>query len=150
MDLRTFSFIDLTHYIGRALLIARGIRSGNWSEPSYSSRLIRAARRNPATSPMYPGPRCQHQDQVADQVAAFVGFAVNHCYCPPNTVIGELDQASKDLFTGLYAAMRAPVLRADVRNAVNSVENSWHAPRIEVAHGIRNVCKFSIPTLTRS
>jgi GDP-mannose 6-dehydrogenase len=71
------------------------------------------------------------------------GSAVRDFHCPPKTVIGELDQASGDLLTRLYAAIPGPLLRTDLRTAemVKYVDNSWHALKIGFANEIGNACK---------
>ena len=71
------------------------------------------------------------------------GSAVKDFRCPPKTVIGELDKASGDLLTELYAGINAPLIRTDLQTAemVKYVDNCWHALKIGFANEIGNVCK---------
>jgi GDP-mannose 6-dehydrogenase len=75
------------------------------------------------------------------------GSAVMDFALPPKTVIGELDAASGDGLVGLYAKLKAPLIRTDIETAemVKYVDNSWHALKIGFANEIGNLCKsFSI------
>jgi GDP-mannose 6-dehydrogenase len=75
------------------------------------------------------------------------GSAVMDFALPPKTVIGELDTASGDALVGLYAKLKAPLIRTDIETAemVKYVDNSWHALTIGFANEICNLCKsFSI------
>jgi len=75
------------------------------------------------------------------------GSAVMDFTLPPKTVIGELDAASGDALVGLYAKLKAPLIRTDIETAemVKYVDNSWHALKIGFANEIGNLCKsFSI------
>jgi GDP-mannose 6-dehydrogenase len=75
------------------------------------------------------------------------GSAVKDFNAPPKTVIGEVDGASGDLLSSLYAKLSAPLIRTDIETAemVKYVDNSWHALKIGFANEIGNLCKsFSI------
>lgn len=71
------------------------------------------------------------------------GSAVKDFYGPPKTVIGELDSASGDLLSTIYAKLSAPLIRTSLENAemVKYVDNSWHALKIGFANEIGNLCK---------
>ncbi len=71
------------------------------------------------------------------------GSAVKDFYCPPKTVIGELDAGSGDLLAQLYAGIPAPLVRTDLKTAemVKYVDNSWHALKIGFANEIGNLSK---------
>lgn len=71
------------------------------------------------------------------------GTAVKDFRCPPKTVIGELDQTSGDILSGLYTKVNAPLIRTDIETAemVKYVDNSWHALKIGFANEIGNLCK---------
>jgi GDP-mannose 6-dehydrogenase len=75
------------------------------------------------------------------------GSAAKDFNNPPQTVIGELDQASGDTLAALYQKLEAPLIRTSLENAemVKYVNNSWHALKIGFANEIGNLCKaFSI------
>ena len=75
------------------------------------------------------------------------GSAVRDFHAPPKTVIGELDKASGDQLSALYAKLDAPLIRTSLETAemVKYVDNSWHALKIGFANEIGNLCKaFSI------
>jgi GDP-mannose 6-dehydrogenase len=71
------------------------------------------------------------------------GSSVRDFYCPPKTVIGEMDASSADLLAGLYAKLPGPLIRTDLRTSemVKYVDNSWHALKICFANEIGNVSK---------
>ena len=71
------------------------------------------------------------------------GSSVRDFYCPPKTVIGELDSASADILASLYAKLPAPLIRTDLKTSemVKYVDNSWHALKIGFANEIGNLCK---------
>jgi GDP-mannose 6-dehydrogenase len=71
------------------------------------------------------------------------GSAVKDFRCPPKTVIGELDKATGDLLSELYAGIDAPLIRTDLQTAemIKYVDNCWHALKIGFANEIGNVCK---------
>jgi GDP-mannose 6-dehydrogenase len=71
------------------------------------------------------------------------GSAVKDFFCPPKTVIGELDESSGDLLAQLYAGIPGPVIRTDLKTAemVKYGDNSWHALKIGFANEIGNLCK---------
>lgn len=71
------------------------------------------------------------------------GSAVKDFYCPPKTVIGEVDSASGDMLATLYSTLKAPLIRTDLETAemVKYVDNSWHALKIGFANEIGNLCK---------
>lgn len=71
------------------------------------------------------------------------GSAVKDFNTPPKTVIGELDRESGDILTKLYADLKAPLIRTDIKTAemVKYVDNCWHALKIGFANEIGNLCK---------
>lgn len=75
------------------------------------------------------------------------GSAVKDFNNPPQTVIGQLDDASGDTLAALYQKLDAPLVRTCLETAemVKYVNNSWHALKIGFANEIGNLCKaFSI------
>src|SRR5262249_31071664 len=75
------------------------------------------------------------------------GYAVQDFALPSKTVIGEVDSASGEVVTALYAKLNAPLIRTDVETAemVKYIDNSWHALKIGFANEIGNLCKsFSL------
>jgi GDP-mannose 6-dehydrogenase len=71
------------------------------------------------------------------------GSAVKDFYCPPKTVIGEVDSESGDMLATLYSTLKAPLIRTDLETAemVKYVDNSWHALKIGFANEIGTLCK---------
>ncbi len=71
------------------------------------------------------------------------GTAVHDYANPPKTVIGELNRASGDLLTTLYARITAPLVRTDIETAemVKYADNAWHALKVGFANEIGNLCK---------
>ncbi|MGH8707239.1 MAG: nucleotide sugar dehydrogenase [Burkholderiales bacterium] len=71
------------------------------------------------------------------------GSAVHDYFHPPRTVIGELNRASGDLLAGLYAEIKAPLVRTDIETAemVKYADNAWHALKVGFANEIGNLCK---------
>jgi GDP-mannose 6-dehydrogenase len=71
------------------------------------------------------------------------GTAVMDFNYPPKIVIGELDSASGDILTTLYADIDAPLIRTDLRTSemVKYIDNCWHALKIGFANEIGNLCK---------
>jgi len=71
------------------------------------------------------------------------GSAVKDFNFPPQTVVGEFDNASGDALAELYQGIDAPLVRTSLETAemVKYVNNSWHALKIGFANEIGNVCK---------
>src|SRR6266581_723854 len=71
------------------------------------------------------------------------GTAVHDFFNPPKTIIGELNRASGDPLTNLYARIEAPLVRTDIETAemVKYADNAWHALKVGFANEIGNVCK---------
>ncbi|HZN86004.1 MAG TPA: UDP-glucose/GDP-mannose dehydrogenase family protein [Burkholderiales bacterium] len=71
------------------------------------------------------------------------GSAVHDYFHPPKTVIGEVNRASGDLLAGLYAGIKAPLIRTDLETAemVKYADNAWHALKVGYANEIGNLCK---------
>src|SRR5712691_7055559 len=71
------------------------------------------------------------------------GTAVHDFFNPPKTVIGELNRASGDPLTNLYARIEAPLVRTDIETAemVKYADNAWHALKVGFANEIGNLCK---------
>jgi GDP-mannose 6-dehydrogenase len=71
------------------------------------------------------------------------GSSVEDFDHPPLTLIGALDERSGDAAAALYAGLKAPLIRTDLRTAemAKYVSNSWHALKIAFANEIGNFCK---------
>ena len=71
------------------------------------------------------------------------GSSIRDYYCPPFTIIGELDPASGDVVEDLYSNLPAPVLRTGLATAemVKYVCNAFHALKITFANEVGNLCK---------
>jgi len=71
------------------------------------------------------------------------GSSIRDYYCPPFTIIGELDSRSGDVIEELYARISAPVIRTKlpVAEMVKYAGNAFHALKIAFANEIGNVCK---------
>jgi GDP-mannose 6-dehydrogenase len=71
------------------------------------------------------------------------GSAVADFKFPAKTIIGEIDAASGDTASALYADLDAPLIRTDLETAemVKYIDNSWHALKIAYANEIGNLCK---------
>jgi GDP-mannose 6-dehydrogenase len=71
------------------------------------------------------------------------GTAVHDYYHPPKTVIGEMNRASGDLLSTVYAKFPGPLIRTDIQTAemVKYADNSWHALKVAYANEIGNLCK---------
>ena len=71
------------------------------------------------------------------------GSAVHDFFHPPKIVIGELNRASGDLLSSLYAGQSAPLVRTDIATAemVKYADNAWHALKVGFANEIGNLCK---------
>src|SRR4029078_11996395 len=71
------------------------------------------------------------------------GSSIRDYYCPPFTVIGELDQRSGDAVDELYSGLPGPKIRTKLSNAemVKYVGNAFHALKITFANEIGNLCK---------
>ena len=70
------------------------------------------------------------------------GTAVRDFYDPPQTIVGELNQASGDVLAKLYGGLPGPFVRTDLETAemVKYVCNSWHALKIGFANEIGRLC----------
>lgn len=71
------------------------------------------------------------------------GSSVKDFYCPPKTVIGQLDTASADMLATVYSKLPGPLIRTDLKTSemVKYVDNSWHALKIGFANEIGNLSK---------
>lgn len=71
------------------------------------------------------------------------GTAVFDYDNPPKIVIGELGASSGELLAGLYATMRAPLIRTDIETAemIKYTDNAWHALKVGFANEIGNLSK---------
>ena len=71
------------------------------------------------------------------------GSAIHDYLHPPKTVIGEVNRASGDLLAGLYAGLKAPLIRTDLETAemVKYADNAWHALKVGFANEVGNLCK---------
>ena len=75
------------------------------------------------------------------------GSAVKDFRFPCKTVVGELDRASGDALSGLYANLHTSMVRTDLETAemIKYIDNSWHALKIGFANEIGTLCKsFSV------
>jgi len=70
------------------------------------------------------------------------GSALKDSMEPSRVVIGELDRRSGDLLTRLYAPIKAPKVRTDIRTAemVKYASNAFLATKITYANEIANIC----------
>ena len=64
-------------------------------------------------------------------------------YGPPFTLIGTDDEQTKDIVSGLYADIDAPVFTTSIKTAemVKYVCNCFHALKVSFANEIGNICK---------
>jgi GDP-mannose 6-dehydrogenase len=71
------------------------------------------------------------------------GSSIQDYYCPPFTIIGELDSQSGDVIEELFASLPAPRIRTRIAVAemVKYVGNAFHALKIAFANEIGNLCK---------
>jgi GDP-mannose 6-dehydrogenase len=71
------------------------------------------------------------------------GTAVKDFHNPPKTVVGELDPASGEKVSSLYARLDAPLIRTDLETGemVKYIDNCWHALKIGFANEIGNLCE---------
>src|SRR5205823_443300 len=71
------------------------------------------------------------------------GSSIRDYYCPPFTVIGQLDARSGDVVEQLYSALPGPKIRTElaVAEMVKYVGNAFHALKITFANEIGNLCK---------
>jgi GDP-mannose 6-dehydrogenase len=71
------------------------------------------------------------------------GSSLQDYYCPPFTIIGELDSQSGDIIEGLFSSLPAPVIRTKlaVAEMVKYAGNAFHALKITFANEIGNLCK---------
>ena len=71
------------------------------------------------------------------------GVAVNDFFHPPKTVVGGIDQATRDRIAGLYEGIDAPLLQTtiEVGEMVKYADNVWHALKISFANEIGSLCK---------
>jgi len=71
------------------------------------------------------------------------GSSIRDFYCPPFTIIGELDARSGDAVEGMYSGVPGPVIRTKlaVAEMVKYAGNTYHALKITFANEIGNLCK---------
>lgn len=71
------------------------------------------------------------------------GSAVMDFKFPAKTIIGEVDQASGDMVSALYAKLAAPLIRVNLETAemVKYIDNAFHALKIGFANEIGALCK---------
>jgi GDP-mannose 6-dehydrogenase len=71
------------------------------------------------------------------------GSSIRDYYCPPFTVIGELDERSGDVVAELYSRLPGPVIRTKlgVAELVKYAGNAFHALKITFANEIGNIAK---------
>ncbi len=71
------------------------------------------------------------------------GSSVNDFFQPSRTVIGEIDEQSGDVVSGLFEHIRAPLVRTDIRVAesLKYADNAFHALKVTFANEIGNICK---------
>lgn len=71
------------------------------------------------------------------------GSSIRDYYCPPFTVIGELNDRSGDVVAELYSRLPAPLIRTNlgVAEMVKYAGNAFHALKITFANEIGNIAK---------
>jgi GDP-mannose 6-dehydrogenase len=71
------------------------------------------------------------------------GSSLQDYYCPPFTIIGELDSQSGDVIEELFASLPAPTIRTKlaVAEMVKYAGNAFHALKITFANEIGNLSK---------
>src|SRR4029450_6425220 len=71
------------------------------------------------------------------------GSSIRDYYCPPFTIIGELDTRSGDVMQRLYEDVPGARIRTKLSNAemVKYVGNAFHALKITFANEVGNLCK---------
>jgi GDP-mannose 6-dehydrogenase len=71
------------------------------------------------------------------------GSSLQDYYCPPFTIIGELDARSGDVIEGLFSGLPAPTIRTKlaVAEMVKYAGNAFHALKITFANEIGNLSK---------
>lgn len=71
------------------------------------------------------------------------GTAVKDFYAPPFTLIGSDSESAKQLFSGLYATIDAPLYFTSVKAAemVKYTCNCFHGLKVAFANEIGNICK---------
>lgn len=71
------------------------------------------------------------------------GQAIYDFFNPERIVIGEMEKRSGDLLVQLYDALKAPIVRMDLKTSemIKYVDNTFHALKITFANEIGSVCK---------
>jgi GDP-mannose 6-dehydrogenase len=71
------------------------------------------------------------------------GTAVEDFENPPKTVVGAMEDRSRDIVAGLYAGIDAPMMRTSVEVAemVKYTDNAWHALKVAFGNEFGNICK---------
>ncbi len=71
------------------------------------------------------------------------GTALKDFYDPPYTIIGELDHKSGALVEQMYAFLKAPLIRTEVKVAelVKYANNVFHALKVAFANEMGTICK---------
>jgi GDP-mannose 6-dehydrogenase len=71
------------------------------------------------------------------------GMAVNDFRFPPKTVIGALDERSREALTPIVARNSAPTIQTDLETAelVKYADNTWHALKVAFANEIGSLAK---------
>jgi GDP-mannose 6-dehydrogenase len=71
------------------------------------------------------------------------GTALEDFLNPPKTVVGAIEDRSRDIVVGLYAGIDAPMIRTSVEVAemVKYIDNSWHALKVAFGNEFGNICK---------
>jgi len=71
------------------------------------------------------------------------GSSIRDYYCPPFTVIGQLDDRSGDIVEEVYAPLPGPKIRTElaVAEMLKYTGNAFHALKITFANEVGNLCK---------
>jgi GDP-mannose 6-dehydrogenase len=69
--------------------------------------------------------------------------AVDDFYKPPKTVIGGVDERSRDAVAALYEGIDAPLILTmiEIAEMVKYADNAWHAIKVAFGNEIGNLCK---------
>ncbi len=71
------------------------------------------------------------------------GTAVEDFRNPPKTVVGAMEDRSRDIVAGLYAGIDAPMMctSVEVAEMVKYTDNAWHALKVAFGNEFGNICK---------
>lgn len=71
------------------------------------------------------------------------GTAIEDFFHPPRTVIGALDDRSKEIVIDLYCGIDAPTICTSIEASemIKYADNAWHALKVVFSNEIGNICK---------